>query len=141
MADIVEELAPAEREALFETLDETKAAEALSEVLPRVQKSIIEALDAEKAADIVEEMPPDEAADLLAELPEETSEKIIEDMQPAEAEELEELLEFEEDPAGGLMTTDFIAVGEAGTAETAIAALRGTRDVARLTNTLFLLDG
>ena len=141
LADIVEELAPAEREALFETLDETKAAEALSEVLPRVQKSIIEALEVEKAADIVEEMPPDEAADLLAELPEETSEKIIEDMQPAEAEELEELLAFEEDTAGGLMTTDFIALGEAGTAETAIVALRETRDVARLTNTLFLLDG
>ena len=77
LADIVEELAPAEREALFETLDETKAAEALSEVLPRVQKSIIEALEVEKAADIVEEMPPDEAADLLAELPEETSEKSL----------------------------------------------------------------
>ena len=141
LADIVEELAPAEREALFETLDETKAAEALSEVLPRVQKSIIEALDAEKAADIVEEMPPDEAADLLAKLPEETSEEILEDMQPAEAEELEDLLEFEEDTAGGLMTTDYIAVGETGTAAAAIAALRETRDVARLTNTLFLLDG
>ncbi len=141
LADIVEELAPPEREAIFETLDETKAAEALSEVEPKVQKSIIEGLDSGKAADILEEMAPDEAADLLAELPAETSEGILEDMQPAEAEEIEELLEFKEDTAGGIMTTDFIAVPETGTADMVIAQLRAKRELVPFTNTIFLLDG
>lgn len=140
LADIVEELAPAEREAIFETLDETKAAEALSEVEPKVQKSIIEALDSHKAADILEEMPPDEAADLLAELPAETSEGILEDMPPAEAKEIEGLLEYPKDTAGGRMTTDFIAVLEKATVDAAITALRSKREVAPSTNTLFLLD-
>ncbi len=140
LADIVEELAPAEREAIFETLDEGKAADALSEVEPKVQKSIIEGLDSAKAADILEEMAPDEAADLLAELPAETSEGILEDMQPAEAEEIEELLEFKEDTAGGLMTTDYIAVPETGTVETAISAVRAHREAALAANTIFLLD-
>lgn len=140
LADIVEELAPAEREAIFETLDETKAAEALTEVQPKVQKSIIESLDAAKAADILEEMAPDEAADLLAELPHETSETILDDMQPAEAEGIEELLEFAEDTAGGIMNTDYVAVEEAGTVDSAVASLRANREIAPTTNTIFLLD-
>src|SRR6266704_1056752 len=66
IADIVEELAPNERQAVFQTLDEETAAEALEEVEPRVQKAIVESLDSGKAAGIVEEMDPDAAADLLA---------------------------------------------------------------------------
>src|SRR5215475_4576511 len=54
IADIVEELAPDERQAVFQTLDEETAAEALEEVQPKVQKAIVESLDSEKAADIVE---------------------------------------------------------------------------------------
>jgi magnesium transporter len=82
IADIVEKLAPDEREAVFETLDEEVAAEALEEVQPRVQKSIVESLDSERAAEIVEEMDPDAAADLLADLPEERTEQILKEMDP-----------------------------------------------------------
>ncbi len=59
IADIVEELAPDEREAVFETLDEGVAAGALEEVSAKVQKSILESLDSDRAAEIVEEMNPD----------------------------------------------------------------------------------
>src|SRR5207248_8252499 len=62
IADIIEELAPKEREAVFETLDEEIAAGALEEVQPRFKKSILESLGSERAADIVEEMNPDAAA-------------------------------------------------------------------------------
>ena len=71
IADIVEDLAPDEREAVFETLKEDVAAGALEEVEPKVQKAILESLDSDRAAEIVEEMEPDAAADLLADLPEE----------------------------------------------------------------------
>jgi magnesium transporter len=140
LADIVEELAPAEREAIFESLDEAVSADALSEVEPKVQKAIVESLDTEKAADILEEMDPDEAADLLAELSDETSEEILEDMGTEEAREIEELLEYHENTAGGLMTKDFVAVAEAGTLDSAVEALRADREVAESTNTIFTLD-
>jgi len=74
IADIVEELAPDERQAVFQTLDEETAAEALEEVEPKVQKSIVESLGSERAAEIVEEMNPDAAADLLVDLPEDRTE-------------------------------------------------------------------
>jgi flagellar motility protein MotE (MotC chaperone)/sporulation protein YlmC with PRC-barrel domain len=110
LADIVEELSPKERRAIFQELDNTTAADALSEIEPRLQVSILESLDASRAADILEEMPPDAAADLLADLPEETSSELLHDLPKEEAEELEELLEFAGHSAGGLMTTDHIAL-------------------------------
>ncbi len=140
LADIVEELAPAEREAIIETLDESHAADALTEVDPRVQKAIIEALDTEKAADILEEMAPDHAADLLADLPQEKSDEILDGMEVREAREIEELLEYREDTAGGMMNSDFIAVPETGTVDSAVEALRTHREIAEATNTVFLLD-
>src|SRR4029077_1577486 len=80
LADIVEELSPADREAIFETINSEVAAEALTEVDPKMQASILESLEPEKAADIVEEMAPDHAADVLKGLEESTSEEILEEM-------------------------------------------------------------
>ena len=82
LADILEDLAPAERQALFTSLDEDVAAEALEEIEPKMQKSLTEALDSEQVAGIVEEMDPAAAADFLAELPDERSEAILEEMDP-----------------------------------------------------------
>ena len=125
LADIVEELSPAERGAIFETIDSEAAADALSEVDPKMQASILEALEPEKAADIVEEMAPDEAADILSELEEGTSEEIMDEMDSAEKTEVQELLEFEEDTAGGMMTTEYVALHDNATAADALAALKG----------------
>jgi magnesium transporter len=124
IADILEDLPPQEREAVFVSLDEEVAAEALEEVDPRLQKSLLESLDSGQVADIVEEMDPGAAADLLAELSEERSEAILEEMNPEERHEVEELLEFREDSAAGRMTTNFVQVGSSGTVADAVRALR-----------------
>ena len=140
IADIVEELAPDEREAVFETLDEGVAAEALEEVEPKVQKAIIESLDSDRVADIVEEMEPDAAADLLADLPEERTEKILEEMAPEEAQEVSGLLEFKEDSAAGRMNTEFIALPVTATAHDAVEALRRYEGGIESVSTIFLVD-
>jgi len=124
IADIVEDLAPAEREAVFETIDEEVAAEALEELDPKVQVSIVESLDSDRAADIVEEMDPDAAADLLADLTEDHSGQILKEMQPEERQEVTQLLEFGERTAAGRMTTEFIAVPETAVVDDAIEALK-----------------
>ena len=94
IADIVEDLAPAERESVFETIDEEVAAEALEEIDPDIQVSIVESLDKDRAADIVEEMDPDAAADLLGDLEEKHSDEILQEMEPDERHEVTQLLEF-----------------------------------------------
>jgi magnesium transporter len=131
IADIVEDLPPAEREAVFETLDEEVAAEALEEIDPKVQVSIVESLDSNRAADIVEEMDPDAAADLLGDLSEDRSGQILKEMEPEERQEVTQLLEFGEHTAAGRMTTEFIAVPDTAVVDDAIDALRrfeGTRE-------------
>jgi len=140
LADIVEDLSPAEREAIFETIDSEVAADALTEVDPKMQARILESLEPEKAADIVEEMAPDEAADVLSELHEETSEEILDEMASAPKTEVRELLEFEEDTAGGLMNTEYVALHENATVQDAFGALRGNEDLLESLNTVFLVD-
>lgn len=140
LADIVEELGPSDREAIFGSLDSEVAAEALSEVDPDIQASILESLSEEKAAEIVEEMDPDEAADILADLGEEKSDAILEEMDDEPAHEVEELLEHREDSAGGLMNTEYIAVADSVTVGDAVASLQGRDYALEATNTVFLID-
>lgn len=131
IADIVEDLAPAEREAVFETIDEEVAAEALEEIDPDIQVSIVESLDSNRAADIVEEMNPDAAADLLGDLPQESTGQILKEMEPEERQEVSQLLEFGENTAAGRMTTEFVSVTDTATVNDAIEALKrfeGTRE-------------
>lgn len=140
LADIVEELSPEDREAIIEAIDTEVAAETLSEMDRELQAQILESLDAGKAADILEEMAPDEAADVLGELEEERSEEILEEMEGPPKAEVEELLEYDEDTAGGLMNTEFIAVHEEATAADAIDALRRRQELVDTVNTIFLTD-
>lgn len=140
IADIVEELAPDEREAVFETLDEQVAAGALEEVDPKVQKAIVESLDSERAAEIVEEMEPDAAADLLGDLPEERTSQILREMAPEERKEMAELLEFKENTAAGRMNTEYLALDLNATAQEAIDALRDFEGGVETVNTMYLVD-
>lgn len=140
IADIVEDLAPDERQAVFQTLDEETAAEALEEVEPRVQKAIVESLDSGRAADIVEEMDPDAAADLLADLPEERTEQILVQMEPEAQQDVVELLEHQEETAAGRMTTDFLALPVSATVQNAIDSLREFEGGVEVVSTIYLVD-
>ena len=140
LADIVEELGPAEREAIFGTIDSEVAAEALSEMDSKTQASILESLEPEVAADIVEEMSPDEAADALGELEEETSQEILEEMEQDDKTEVSELLEFEDDTAGGLMNTEYASLPDSATVSDAIVMLRENEELLENLNLILLVD-
>src|ERR1700716_4390123 len=124
IADIVEELGAKERRAVFETLTEEVAADTLEEMELEDQVSVIEHMDAERASEILEEMPPDEVADILTELPAERAEHLLSLMEKEEAADVKELLAYQEDTAGGLMTTEFVAVREDLTGQECIDELR-----------------
>ncbi len=140
LADILEELAPAERQALFRSLDEEVAAEALEEVDPKLQRALIEDLDSESVAGIVEEMDPGAAADLLSELTEERSDAILEEMDPEERQEVEDLLEFAGDSAAGQMTTGYIALDREALVGDAIRALGEYEGDLETITDIYLLD-
>jgi len=124
IADIVEELSAKQRSAIFEALTDEMAADTLEEMEADDQVSVIEHMDSERASEILEEMHPDEVADLLADLPEERAQEILELMEREEAEDVRELLSFPEESAGGLMTTEYVAVRVDITAARCIDELR-----------------
>jgi magnesium transporter len=141
LADIVEELSHENREAIFESIDSEAAADALSEVEDtKTQAAILESLDADRAADIVGEMDPDEAADVLAEMEEESSEAILDEMAAEEKTDVEELLEFDEHSAGGMMTSEFIELADTATVSAALAAIREHVEQVDTLTTIFLQD-
>ncbi|MBV8552040.1 MAG: magnesium transporter [Acidobacteriaceae bacterium] len=141
LADIVEHLGHEDRAALFQTMDSESAAELLTEVDPELQPRIIESLGADRAAEILEEMEPSEAADLLNELEEERSEEILEEMEPQDAEEVEELLEFRDDTAGGMMDTGYVSLPKEASVAQAMEVLKKDEESLESLHSIFLVDG
>jgi CBS domain-containing protein len=140
IADIVEELGSKERDAVFQSLGEDIAADTLEEMELEDQVSVIEHMDTERAGDILEEMPPDEVADILAELPEQRAQEILGAMERDEAADVQELLGYRDDTAGGLMTTEFVAVNEGLTAQECIEELRRLEPNAESIYYVFVVD-
>ncbi len=140
LADIMEDLSPTERQAIIASLDEQTAAEALAELDSRLTSQIVEKLEPGKAADIIEEMEPDKAADVLAELSPEVSQDVLGEMPGDEAREVQALLKFDENSAGGMMTTDFIYVGETATRAEVVEWIRQQDVKLDQLDTIFLID-
>ena len=109
---------------MLASLADEAVADAMEEMEPEAQVEVIEDLEPARAADILEEMSPDDAADLVADLDQDTRDEILAHMERDEAEEVQELLGYPEDSAGGIMTTQFIALAEHLTAAEAIDRLR-----------------
>lgn len=126
IADIVHQLTPGQGAHLIEGLDNERAADAFEEVDTDRQVQILERIKSERAADILEAMGPDEAADLLAKLPEERAQELLHLMTPEESEDVQDLLEYAEDSAGGLMTTDYLALNDTRTVREALEAVRAS---------------
>jgi len=124
LATIIDQLSRSDRVGVITSLDDEIAADAIGEMEPETQADILEDLEPARAADILEEMDPDEAADLVADLSEETREEILGLMEKDEAEEVQELMTYAEDTAGGIMTTEYVAVPANLTAAQTIDRLR-----------------
>jgi CBS domain-containing protein len=124
LASILDQLAPKDRAGVLASLDDEAVADAMEEMEPDNQVEVLEDLTPERAADILEEMSPDDAADLVADLDQTTRDEILAHMERDDVEEVQELLGYPEDSAGGLMTTEYIALEESVTAAEAIDRLR-----------------
>ena len=140
IAEIISDLNRAEHRDLLNKLDLKQLADTLEEVEPDFQADLLGHFPDEKVADVLEEMSPDEATDLLAEMPDERRQGLLKLMERDEAEEVRELLRYEEDTAGGLMTTEYVAVTPDLTAAQAIEHLRHLGEEAELLYYVYVID-
>ncbi|MFN8574842.1 MAG: magnesium transporter, partial [Gemmatimonadaceae bacterium] len=124
LADIAE-LMPQEKVTEFlRSLGNERAGAVLEYIDEEVRAALLEAMNPELAAQLVGAMTPDERADVLEELEEETADEILSDLPSAARQETERLLQYEPDTAGGLMTTQFVAVSRSLTIEDALTRVR-----------------
>src|SRR3984893_16791277 len=121
---------------IVESLDDDTAAETLEEMAAERQAQNLGDMDEERAADILERMSPDEAAGVLGDLPEGKAEDLLNLMEDDEQSEVAELLPYEDDTAGGLMTTEFVTLPRDLTVGEALARLR---EMAETPNMIYYL--
>ena len=125
---------------VVESLDDETAAETLEEMPAERQAKILGDMDQERAADILEWMSPDEAADVLGDLPEEKAEELLGLMEHDEQADVVELLPYEDDTAGGLMTTEFVTLPRALTVGEALARLREMAETPNMIYYLYVVE-
>jgi magnesium transporter len=140
LATIIDQLSRSDRVGVIAALDDEAAADAIGEMEPETQVDILEDLDPGRAADILEEMDPDEAADLVADLSDESRDEILGLMEKEEAEEVQELMTYGEETAGGIMTTEFVAVPANLTAAQTIDRLRELEPTAETIFYVYVTD-
>ncbi len=140
IAEILSDLTRAESNKLLASFDVKMLADTLEEIEPDFQASLVETMSDEKVADVLEEMAPDEAADLLAELPKSRSLDLLELMEDEEAKDVRKLLTFPEDTAGGIMTTDFVAIRPDLTAGEALEVIRRIAPEAEMITYIYVTD-
>jgi len=124
LADVLINLPPKRRAEVMNALDDERLADVVEELDDRDQMAIISGLDSERAADVLEEMAPDDAADLLTELPPELAEELLSLMEPEEADPVRQLMSYDDESAGGLMTNEPVIVAPNTTVAEALAHLR-----------------
>jgi magnesium transporter len=141
LADILEDLGKKSSTSVFSALDEEKAADVLEEMEPHTQIHIVESLPVNKVADVLEKMPADEVADILDELEDDKAELLLKEMEAESSQEVRDLLEYDDDLVGSIMTTDYLSFSEAKTVEDVLKELRQRKpEPAELYN-LFVTEG
>jgi len=124
LANILAQLPHKNVSAVLSSIDVEAAGEAMGEMEPEDSSRLLSQMDSSHAADVLEEMSPDEAADVLAELPDEKAQELLAQMDPEDAEKVQELLEHEDDSAGGLMNNEFLFVEPEATVDDALRQVR-----------------
>ena len=138
LAEVIHDLSPKRRAEVAAAMDDNKLADVLEELPEDDQIEIIAGLDTERAADVLEAMEPDDAADLLSDLPSDQAEQLLQLMEPDDAAPLRRLLTYDENTAGGLMTTEPVVLGPEATIAEALAVVRREELAPALASAVFV---
>lgn len=140
VADILEQLDPQQRANVFQHLDEAQATEAISEMEDEFQADFIEDLDPKRAAGLLGSMDPDDAADIVRDLSYEKAETLLRLLGAEDASEIRRLLGYKDGTAGGMMTTQYVAVESNATVGETIEVLRELPEDHPTVHYVYVLD-
>jgi len=134
-------LSLSEQRKLFGMIEDVEQKGILfSELDSDTLQDLIEGMRIEDIVQILENMPADDVADIIGRLPEEKSKAILEKMKRTESEEVEGLLRYDDDTAGGIMVPDFIALREDISARQAVESLQKEHSDVEMPFYLYVVD-
>jgi CBS domain-containing protein/sporulation protein YlmC with PRC-barrel domain len=140
LARILAGLSRPEGVEILSSLDEEQAADTLEEMSTEQQAHFLTGLPVARAADLIEEMEPDEAADVLAKVPAAHAEALLEEMERPESEAVRQLMTYDPDTAGGVMTTNVFRIRADEPAAGALAIFRHAEGPPDFAYYFFVLD-
>src|SRR5580698_8400532 len=128
LADLLEDLRRDERRELLAALGPDEAADALEEMQPEDLEQLLRESDPVEAARLLAAMEPDEAVDALRDLPVAVQAEVLRHIPQSTALALRELLGYEEDEAGGIMTTALVTAHSGDTVKKVVDRLSEARN-------------
>ncbi len=140
VARTLESLPPSEREQLWEAISEAEQGEVLAHLGGEVLDDLIEEMNDQDLAHAIEDLDSDDLVDLLHDMPEEKALSLLQNFDSAQREKLLELLEYDDDTAGGMMNTDSLTVRPETTVKTVVRYLRMLDKIPDATTKLFVVD-
>ena len=141
LAEIVDELSIDEGIYLIKLLDSEKTSDVLTEVDEDIRESILELLSVKEIAEEVEELDSDDAVDLIAELPEARQAAVIAQIEDdGRAQDIQELLAYDEDSAGGLMAKELVKVNENWTITKCVREMRTQASEVKRVHSIYVVD-
>ena len=141
LAEIVDELSIEEGIYLIKLLDSEKTSDVLTEVDEDIRESILELLSVKEIAEEVEELDSDDAVDLIAELPEARQAAVIAQIEDdGRAQDIQELLAYDEDSAGGLMAKELVKVNENWTVTKCVREMRTQASEVKRVHSIYVVD-
>lgn len=140
IAALIDELEEEQKTRLFRLLDVETAADVIMELDNISRDLIVGDIPEEKLTEIIDDMPSDDAADFIAELPEDQAQRVLSQMDQEKSEDVQRLLEYPDDSAGGIMQTELIALESTATVTQAIDYIRSRHEEVENLHNVYVLD-
>ena len=140
-AEAIGSLPTLQQAIAFRLLPKDGAIEVYEYLEPSVQQSLLERLRSSEVLELVEEMSPDDRVRLFDELPAKVVRNLLQQLSPSERRVTAQLLGYDSETAGRLMTTEFIDLKEFHTAAQALAIVRRRASTTETIYTLYVTDG
>ncbi|MBI1912062.1 MAG: magnesium transporter [Deltaproteobacteria bacterium] len=126
--------------AVFKLLDPEMASAVLLEVDEHMRKALISSISSEELIEVVHEMETDDAADVISELPLEEAKQVLDGIDKQESIEVQKLLVYPEDTAGGKMQAELVSVHQDSTVEETIEEVRKKSKLIENISNVFVVD-
>jgi magnesium transporter len=128
IAEIINHVDIESAKYLFSLLNAEIAGEVITEIDENPREKILKEIDVKKITDIVEELYSDDATDIVSDLPDTIAKQVLRNIDREDSQDLQKLLKYPEDTAGGIMTSNFVYVNNKATIKDAIAEVRKHAD-------------